>query len=193
MINQQSAARSTSSTKQRKLNFVSCLPTRPLALGRQTIPATESGTTATTKHAILQRVFSGKNNNKRVRCDTGRMHATHCFFPWILSIFTTTFAWRSLPTGGSIIFPLIFCVENVWYTLAPCHKICRRQKAGCVWSYSYVYLLRSILLAREYKLCRFVRTCIIPPSGPRGRSHSQCCCVDFSGAVIVNTTTSSSF
>ena len=26
-------------------------------------------------------------------------------------------------TGGTIIFPLIFCVENVWYTLASCHKI----------------------------------------------------------------------
>ena len=36
---------------------------------RQTITATESATTATTKHAILQRVFSGKKNTKRVRCD----------------------------------------------------------------------------------------------------------------------------
>ena len=58
-----------------------------------------------------------------------------------------------------------------------------------VWSYSYV----TILLAREYKPCRFARTCVIPPSRPRGRSHSQCCCVAFSGAVVVITTTSYSF
>ena len=94
--------------------FVSYVPTRPLALGRQTITATESGTTATTKHANLQKVFSGKKNTKRVRCDTGRMHATHWFLPWILSTFTTTFARRSLTTRETIIFPLIFCVENVW-------------------------------------------------------------------------------
>ena len=95
MINQQSAARNTSSTKQHKDIFVSCVPTRPLSRGRQTITATESGTTATTKHAILQRVFSGKENTKRVRCDTGRMHATHWFLLWILSTFTMTFAWRN--------------------------------------------------------------------------------------------------
>ena len=35
--------------------------------------------------------------------------------------------------------------------------------------------------------------CIIQPSRPRGRSHSQCCCVAFHGAKIVITTTSSSF
>ena len=36
--------------------------------------------------------------------------------------------------------------------------------------------------------------CIIQPSRPRGRTHSQCCCVAFPGAaVIVVTTTSSSF
>ena len=36
-------------------------------------------------------------------------------------------------------------------------------------------------------------TCIIQPSRPRGRSHSQCCCVAFPGAVIAITTTFSSF
>ena len=34
--------------------------------------------------------------------------------------------------GGTIIFPLIVCVENVWYTLAPCHIMCYRQEAFCV-------------------------------------------------------------
>ena len=36
-------------------------------------------------------------------------------------------------------------------------------------------------------------TRIIQPSRPRGRNHSQCCCVAFIGAVIVIATTSSSF
>ena len=54
MINQQSAARSTSSTKQHKtyLSVTYQHTTRPLALDRQTTTATESGTTAITKHAI---------------------------------------------------------------------------------------------------------------------------------------------
>ena len=54
MINQQSAAiRSTSSTEQHKVICQLRTNTRPLALDRQTTTATESGTTATTKHAIL--------------------------------------------------------------------------------------------------------------------------------------------
>ena len=54
MINQQSTAiMSTSSTKQHKLICQSRANTRPLALDRQKATATESGTTATTKHAIL--------------------------------------------------------------------------------------------------------------------------------------------
>ena len=95
MINEQLATRSTSSTKQHKHIFVSCVPIRPISRGRQTITSVESGTTAIAKHAILQRVFSGKENTKRVRCDTGRTHATPWFLPWILSTFTTTFAWRN--------------------------------------------------------------------------------------------------
>ena len=54
MINQQSAAiRSTPSAKQHKLVCQLRTNTRPLALDRQTSTATESGTTATTKNAIL--------------------------------------------------------------------------------------------------------------------------------------------
>ena len=54
MINKQSAAtRSTSRTKQHKVICQLRTNTRPLALDRQTTTATESGTTATTKHAIL--------------------------------------------------------------------------------------------------------------------------------------------
>ena len=54
MINQQSAAiRSTLRTKQHKLICQLRTNTRPLALDRQGTAATESGTTATTEHAIL--------------------------------------------------------------------------------------------------------------------------------------------
>ena len=147
MIIQQSAARSTSSTKQHKLITVSCVPTRPLALGRQTVTATESGTTATTKHAILQRVFSGgKNTKKTMRYGTNACHSLVSSVDTVN--YSTTFAWRSLTTGGTTNFPLIFCVEDVWYTLAPCHKICRRQKAYCVWSYSYVPISKYIACTR---------------------------------------------
>ena len=47
------AIRRTSSTKQHKLICQLRTNTRPLALDRQTTTTTESGTTATTKHAIL--------------------------------------------------------------------------------------------------------------------------------------------
>ena len=63
------------------------------------------------------------------------MHATTDFFRGY-RLLPTTFAWRSLTTGG---------------------------------------------------------TCIIQPSRSQECSHSQCCCVAFSGAVMVTTTTHSSF
>ena len=158
MIDQQSAARSTSSSKQHNLIFASCVPTRPLALGRQTITTTEPGTTTTKQHAILQRVFSGKKNTKNVTMRYGtKTYATHWFLPWILSTFTATFVWRSLTAGGVIIFPLTSCVENVWYTLASCQKICRRQEAYCVWSYSYVP-------TSKYIACTRVQTMSICPN-----------------------------
>ena len=54
MINHHSAAiRSTSSTKQHKNIRQLRNNTRPLAIDRQTTTATESRTTATTKHATL--------------------------------------------------------------------------------------------------------------------------------------------
>ena len=88
-----------------------------------------------TPPVFLQKVFSGEKNTKR--CDTG----TNACDSLVSSVRgyclpTATFAWRSLTTGGTIIFSLVFCVENVfpvfWYTLPPCHKICHRQKACCV-------------------------------------------------------------
>ena len=90
MINQQSAAKNTSSTKQHTLMCQLRTNTRPLALDRQTTTAMESGTTATTKGDIhttsilLQRVLSGKNK----QCDTGTNACQHWFLPWILSTST---------------------------------------------------------------------------------------------------------
>ena len=106
-------------------------------------------------------------------------------------LLTTTFAWRSLTTGGTIIFPLVFCVENAfpvfWYTLPPCHKICQTQSMlcviehRCVWSYSYA----PILLAREYKPCRFARTCIMPPTleAPGTQPLAMLLCGFFCGGI----------
>ena len=70
MSNQQSAAiRSTSSTKQHKLVCQLPTNTRPLALDRRTTTATESGTTATTKHTILLSTYHhlrvAQLNNRR--------------------------------------------------------------------------------------------------------------------------------
>ena len=75
------AARSTSSTKQHNL-FVSYVPTRPLALDRQTTTATESGTTATTKHAIHTHFSEESSRGKKTPKNAirGRMHATTGFF-----------------------------------------------------------------------------------------------------------------
>ena len=47
-----------------------------------------------------------------------------------------------------------------------------------MWSYSYVPTSNYIACTRG-KPCRFVGTCMIPPSRPRGRRHSQCCFVAF--------------
>ena len=70
MINQQSAAiRSTSSTKQHKLTRRLRTNAQPLALDRQTTKAMGSGTTATTRHAILlptlHHLRVAQLNNKR--------------------------------------------------------------------------------------------------------------------------------
>ena len=104
---------STSSTKQHKLIFVSYAPIRPLALGRQTITAMESGTTATTMHAMLQRVFSGKINTQRVRCDSGRMHATRWFLPWIRRLLLRISRGAAQQQEERVYFPLFLCRKCV--------------------------------------------------------------------------------
>ena len=134
MINQQSAARSTSSTKQHKL--ICQLRTNTTAC---TWPANDHSNgvrdhSNNKAHRLYFSKESSREKNTPNNAIRGRMHATTDFFREYC-LLTTTFEWSSLTTGG---------------------------------------------------------TCIIQPSRPRGRSHSQCCCVAFPGAVIVITTTFSS-
>ena len=117
MINQQSAANSTSSRKQKNL-FDSYIPTRHLSLDRQTTTATESGTPATTTHAIYthfsKQYFRGKQTVKSAI--RRGMHATTGFFrEYCLP--TSTFAWCSLTTGG-------ICINQPWRPRGRSHSHC---------------------------------------------------------------------
>ena len=76
------AIRSTSSTKQHKLIFQLRANTRPLAFDRQTTTATESGTTATKKHAILPSIdphlrVAQLNNRRNLHNTTLEPPGTH--------------------------------------------------------------------------------------------------------------------
>ena len=89
MINQQPAARSTRQVRSNTNLFVSYVPTRPLALDRQTTTTTESGTTSTTKLAIHTAYIPSESllGAKKIPNDAipERMHATGPWFlPWIL-------------------------------------------------------------------------------------------------------------
>ena len=102
MINQQPAAIwSTSSTKKQKFVCQLRTNTRPLALDRQTITATESGTTATTKHAILLSTYhhlrvAQLNTRLRNLCiiqpsrPRGRSHSQCCCVASAVNVITTT-------------------------------------------------------------------------------------------------------
>ena len=91
------------------------------------------------------------------------MHATHCFFCGYC-LLATTFAWRSLTTRGTIVFPLVFCVENVFpvfgtpsphaikYVTDKKHVACNRASL-CV-----------VLLVRTYITCTRVQTMSICPN-----------------------------
>ena len=96
MINQQSAAmRSTSSTKQHKLTRQLRTNTQPLAFDQQTTIATESGTTATTKHAILLSTYyhlrvAQLNNRRKLYSTTLEAPGTQP-----LAMLLCGFSWRS--------------------------------------------------------------------------------------------------
>ena len=145
MINQQSASRSTSSTKRSTTLFVSYVPTRPFAFNRQT-------TTATTKHTIHTTYISPNillNQGKLPPNDViaGRMLTAGFFHGYRL---LTTFAWRSLTTGETM-FPLVSFVEIplpvFWHPHMP-YKKSQTKRVSCVIehlgmcsSFSYLYYL----------------------------------------------------
>ena len=134
MINQQSAARSTSYRYEATQTiFVSYVPTRPLALDRQMTTATESGTTATTKHTdcISAKSLLGekKHQTRTMRYGTNACHS-------LVSSVDTVDLLRPLRGAAQQeerLFSPCFLCRNLWYTLASCHKICHRQKAYCVY------------------------------------------------------------
>ena len=135
MINQQSAARSTSSGKKHKIilqnysNDVSCefdefrvnthvcelrtslfvsyVPTRPLQQMRQAPQQQQS--TPSTQPILLQRVFSGKRTTSR--CDTGT-NACHWLLPWIPP--TTTYDLRVAQLNNRNDFsPCLLCRQCI--------------------------------------------------------------------------------
>ena len=138
MINQQSAARSTSSTKQRKHIYLSVTYQHDrLHLTGKRLQQRGPGPQQqqSTPPILLQRVFSGeKNNEKTMRYRDECMPLTG-FFRGYCQL-TMTFAWRSSTTQEKpLFFPCFWCRKCISCTLVhlpPCHKICHRQKACCV-------------------------------------------------------------
>ena len=137
------------------------------------------------KHAIhtayiSPKILLGKNNHQTMRYWGECMPLINFFRGYHLLL--TTFAWRSSTTGGTI-FTLFFVSKrfslflvhppSLPYKKSQTKSVLCVIEHRCVCSYSRLYHLH------EYKLCLFARTCIIPPSRSRGRSHWQCCCLSF--------------
>ena len=158
MINQQSAAWSTSSTKQHKL--ICQLRTNTTAC---TWPANDhSNGVRDHSNNRAQRLYFSKESSRGKKTPNdaipGRMYASHWFLPWILS------TYYDLPVAQLLdYFSLVFRVENVfpvfWYTLPTCHKICHRHQT-CVCRAS----LCVVLLVRTCITCTRVQTMSICPN-----------------------------
>ena len=95
MINQQSAARSTTSTKEHKLicqlrtNTAACTwPANDYSNGVRDHSNNKA------RHPPKSLLREKKHQMRTMRYVTNAC-ATHWFLPWILSSFTTTFAWRT--------------------------------------------------------------------------------------------------
>ena len=107
------------------------------------ITATASETTATTKHAILQRILSGKKKKKQTRTMRYGTNACHSL---VSSVDTIDFyydlcVWRNLTTGGTIIFAPSFL----------CRK-CMVHPRSMPWNMSQTksILLCVVVLVRTY-------------------------------------------
>ena len=113
--------RSTSSTKQHKLVCQLRTNTRPLALDQQTTTATESGTTASTKHAILLPTYhhlraAQLNNRRNLYNTTLEAPGTHsqccCVaFPGaaVIVITTTSSSFSQACASSTVSLSVFFC------------------------------------------------------------------------------------
>ena len=144
MINRQSAARSTSikykatqtylsvTYQHNRLHLIGKRP-QQRSQGPQQLQSTPS-------LVYFSKGISRRKNHITMRCRDECMpltgFSTHWFLPWILSTYYDLRV-AQLNNRRSDYFSLVSCVENVfpvfWYTLLPCHKICHRQKACCLY------------------------------------------------------------
>ena len=132
MINQQLAATSTSSAKQHKLfcqlrtNTTACTwPANDYSYGER-------------DHSNNKACHPPKSllGEKKLQPRTTRYVTNECH-SLVSSVDTVDFSYdlrvAQLNNRRNVVFPPYFlCRKNVWYTIAPCHKICHRRKACCV-------------------------------------------------------------
>ena len=161
--NQQQGARQVRSSTN---SFVSYVRKRPLALDRKTTIATESGTTATTKHTayISPKSRLGEKKHQKNDAIPGRMHAAHGFLPYILSTYYYDLRVTQLNNRRNDYFPLFFVSKMyslffgtpsphaIKYVTDKKHVVCNRAS------------LRVVLLVRTYITCTRVQTMSICPN-----------------------------
>ena len=154
MINQQSEARNTSNKKQPKLICQSRTITTAC-----TWPANDYSngvrdhSNNEARHPPKRLLGEKEHQTRTMRYGTNKCHSL------VSSVNTVDFCYElrvaQLDNRRNDYFSLFLCVEkNIWYTRAPCPKICHRQKAycviehRCVWSYSYVATSKYIACTR---------------------------------------------
>ena len=153
MMNQQSSARSTSSTKQHKIiyqlrtNTTAC--TWPANDYRNGV-SDHSNNKARRPPKSLLGGKKSPNTFDAIRDECMLFPGFFCGYCQLLL--------RPLRDAAQhqeeILLFLFLGVEDVWYTLAPCYKICHRQRTYCViehrgvWSYSYVPTSKHIACTR---------------------------------------------
>ena len=120
------------------------------------------------RHAPKSLLGENKHPTRTMRFGTNACHSLVSSVD--TSTFTTNFTWRSSTTGGTSVFSPFFvskmcgtpslhaikCVVDKKHVVFYRESLCGPTRT---------YLLQSIMLAQEYKWCRFVRCCIMPPRG----------------------------
>ena len=203
MIDQQLAARSTSSRKQHNIIWqlrtnTAAFPVDPAANDRNSNGG--RGTTATTKQAFHSAYTSPKNllrekNHPPMRyqdecmplisyvhtvyyyftrpCDT-RTNACHWFLTWIPCTTTTTFAWRSFTTGTN--YPLVLYVEKIFPVFWYTLPIHYGSQTTSVWE---IERISVCALTRTYITCKstnYADVPELPPSRPGTQPHVMLLC-----------------